>query len=68
MSKNDKTIQEKTDELNAIMSWFDGDDFALELALEKFKQAEILAKDIENDLSGLKNEIDVIKQRFDIES
>ncbi len=68
MSKNDKTIQEKTDELNAIMSWFDGDDFTLELALDKFKQAEILAKDIENDLSSLKNEIDVIKQRFDIES
>ncbi len=68
MSKQDKTIQEKTDELDAIVAWFDGEDFSLELALDKFKQAEVLAQDIQKDLTGLKNEINVIKQRFDVEA
>lgn len=68
MSKQDKTIQEKTDELDTIVAWFDGEDFSLELALDKFKQAEVLAKDIQKDLTGLKNEINVIKQRFDVEA
>ena len=67
MSKLNKTIQEKTDELDAIVAWFDGDDFSLELALDKFKQAESLAQDIQKDLTGLKNEINVIKQRFDVD-
>ncbi len=68
MSKQDKTIQEKTDELDTIVAWFDGEDFSLELALDKFKQAEVLAQDIQKDLTGLKNEINVIKQRFDVEA
>jgi len=68
MSKQDKTIQEKTDELDAIVAWFDSEDFTLELALDKFKQAEALAQDIQKDLTGLKNEINVIKQRFDVEA
>ena len=67
MSKLNKTIQEKTDELDAIVAWFDGDDFSLELALDMFKQAESLAQDIQKDLTGLKNEINVIKQRFDVD-
>ena len=68
MSKQDKTIQEKTDELDAIVAWFDSEDFTLESALDKFKQAEALAQDIQKDLIGLKNEINVIKQRFDVEA
>jgi len=68
MSKQDKTIQEKTDELDAIVAWFDSEDFTLESALDKFKQAEALAQDIQKDLTGLKNEINVIKQRFDVEA
>ena len=67
MSKQDKTIQEKTDELNAIVAWFDSDDFSLETALDRFKQAEGLAKEIEKDLSVLKNDINIIRQRFDSE-
>ncbi len=67
MSEKNKTIQEKTDELNAIVAWFDGDDFTLEYALSKFKLAEELAVGIEKDLSELKNEINIIKQRFDTE-
>lgn len=67
MSNPNKTIQEKTAELNELVAWFDSDEFALETALDKFKQAEALAQEIEKDLSGLKNDIQVVKQKFDSE-
>ena len=65
MPSKNKSIQEKTDELTNLVSWFDSDEFQLELALDKFKQAEKLATDIENDLTTLKNEINIVKQKFD---
>jgi len=65
MSVKDKTIQEKTIELTKLVGWFDGDDFKLEAALDKFKEAEDLAADIEKDLLSLKNEIQIVKQKFD---
>ena len=65
MSVINKTINQKTAELTQLVSWFDGDDFTLELALDKFKQAEKLAIEIEKDLLSLKNEIQIVKQKFD---
>jgi hypothetical protein len=35
------------------------------LALDKFKQAEKLTLEIEEDLKALKNEINIVKKRFD---
>lgn len=65
--KSDETIADKTTRLNGLVSWFDSDEFELELALVKFEEAEKLATEIENDLLGLKNKIDVLKVRFDEE-
>ncbi|HMM62351.1 MAG TPA: hypothetical protein PKC86_02215 [Candidatus Saccharibacteria bacterium] len=65
MSKTSKTIQEKTTELTDLVAWFDSDEFSLEEALDKFKLAETLASDIEKDLLALKNDIQVVKQKFD---
>lgn len=65
MTKNDKTIQQKIAELDELVAWFDSDDFTLEAALDKFKQAEQLANEIEKDLKSIKNEIEVVKQKFD---
>lgn len=67
MSGTNKTISEKTAALDELVSWFDSDDFTLEAALDKFKQAEALAKEIETDLASLKNDIQVVKQKFDSE-
>ena len=67
MSSKNKSIQEKTNELTKLVSWFDSDDFTLEKAIDKFKEAEKHAADIEKDLVTLKNEINVIKQKFDSE-
>lgn len=68
MSKSNKTIQEKTAELSNLVAWFDSDDFTLEAALDKFKEAEALAETIEQDLKSLKNDIQIVKQKFDSES
>jgi len=65
MSLKNKSIQEKTAELTKLVSWFDSDEFELELALDKFKEAEELATEIEHDLLTLKNEINIVKQKFD---
>lgn len=64
MPKNNQSIQEKTMRLAELTAWFDSDDFVLEQALDKFKEAEKLAAEIEKDLSELKNEITVVKQSF----
>ncbi len=68
MTKTSQTIQEKTESLNQLVAWFDSDEFTLEAALDKFKEAEMLAADIEKDLVALKNDIQIVKQKFDDES
>lgn len=68
MSKVNKTIAEKTAELNELVAWFDSDGFTLEAALDKFKEAEKLAAEIEKDLTELKNDIQVVKQKLDQEA
>ena len=66
MSANSKkTIAEKTASLDELVAWFNGGDFELEKALEKFKQAEALAAEIEQDLLLLKNDITIVKEKFD---
>jgi len=65
MSSTNKSIQEKTAGLTKLVAWFDSDEFTLESALDKFKQAEKLALDIEKDLTSLKNEIQIVKKKFD---
>lgn len=65
MSDKSKTIQQKIDQLGEQVAWFDSDEFAVESAIEKFKQAEKLAEEIEADLKGARNEITILKQKFD---
>lgn len=64
--ENKVTIAEKTAMLDNLVAWFDSDDFELEQALDKFSEAEKLAADIEADLLSLKNDIEVVKVRFDV--
>lgn len=67
MSEKNKTLQEKISELNELIAWFDSDDFSLEKAIDRFKEAEQLAGEIEKELSSFKNNITVLKQKFDSE-
>lgn len=65
---SDKTIQEKLADLSAFVDWFQSDDFSLEQALDKYKAAQELADGIEKDLTKLKNDIVIVKKKFDGES
>lgn len=59
-----KTIEEKMNELNSLLSWFDGEEFVLEQAIDKYKEAEKLADDIKQSLRAVQNEINIISQNF----
>ena len=68
MSEVNKTVQEKMSELSEHVAWFQSPAFKLEEAVTKFKQAEALAEEIEKDLTKLKNDIQVVKKKFDEEA
>lgn len=63
MAEN-KTINQKIAELDKATEWFYSDDFNLDEAVDKYKQASKLAKEIEKDLDELKNEIEVLSEDF----
>ncbi len=65
MSKtDDKTINQKIEQLNSDVEWFYGDDFSLDQATEKYQASIELAKEIESDLENLKNKITVLSEDF----
>lgn len=68
MSQENKTVQQKMTALTELVSWFQSTEFSLEEAVDKYKAAEALAEEIEKDLTKLKNDISVVKQRFDSEA
>lgn len=59
-----KSLNSKIAELDKKVEWFHSDDFELEQAVDKYKEAVKLAKEIEKDLDGLKNEIEILSEDF----
>lgn len=64
MAKTEKTLSQKISELDNKVDWFYGENFSLDQAAENYKAATALAKEIEEDLKNLKNEISVIDKDF----
>ncbi len=58
------SLNKKIEKLDTEVEWFYSDDFKLEEATDKYKNAVKLAKEIEDDLVKLKNEIEVISEDF----
>ncbi len=58
------SLNQKIEKLDTEVEWFYSDDFKLEEATSKYKEAVVLAKEIEKDLSELKNEIEVLTKDF----
>ena len=56
-SIQNKTVQDKLSDLSELVAWFQSPEFKLEEALDKYKQSEALAEEIETDLKKLKNDI-----------
>ena len=59
-----KTINQKIADLDQQVDWFYGEDFTLDQAATKYEEAVKLAKNIEDDLKNLKNQISVIDKDF----
>lgn len=59
------SVKDNLARLSEMIAWFQSDEFTLEQAVPMYKEAEAVAEKIEADLSELKNEITVIKQKFD---
>lgn len=57
MKSERESIATKTKQLNDLMAWFDGKDFSLEAAVDKYAEATKLASEIEKSLESLKNKI-----------
>lgn len=58
------SLNQKIEKLDAEVEWFYSDEFKLEDAVERYKDATKLAKEIEKDLNDLKNEIEVLTEDF----
>lgn len=61
---NQNNIEQKIAELDALIHKIESGEFELSEVSEKFEQALRLAKNIEEDLKGLKNKIFVLGEDF----
>ena len=61
---NEKTIEQMMAELNERIAWFQGDDFNLDEAKQRFVEARQLAKDITAALDDMQHEITVLSEDF----
>lgn len=59
-----KTLNEKLGEFNHLLDWFYSDEFDLGVAEVKYKEAIDMAKEIRQDLDGLKNRIEILSEDF----
>ena len=59
-----KTINQKIEDLDKSTDWFYSDDFNLDEAVEKYKAAIKIAKELQKDLDDLKNEVEVLAEDF----
>lgn len=60
----ENNISAKINKLNQQVEWFYGEDFSLDQAAAKYKEAAKLAREIEKDLNSLKNEISQVAEDF----
>ena len=62
--KENKTLNQKIEELEKSTDWFYSDDFNLDEAVKIYKEATSLAAELEKDLNNLKNEIEILSEDF----
>ncbi len=61
---NEKTIEQMMAELNERIAWFQGDDFNLDEAKQRFIEARQLAQDITAVLDDMQHDITVLGEDF----
>lgn len=60
-SEKQVTIEQKMEQLRQLAAWFEGDEFALQAAGDKFEEARKLADDIIKSLDNLENTVRIVK-------
>ncbi len=66
MTKNDPVdVTSKIAQFDELVEWFQSEEFAIEQAVDKLRAADTLATEIEQQLTAIKNDITVLKQKFD---
>lgn len=68
MSKDSKGLNQKLEELDKLLEWFDSSDIDLDEAIKKFDAGTKLTKDIRDHLKTIDNKITILKERFDIDA
>ncbi|NLA42665.1 exodeoxyribonuclease VII small subunit [Candidatus Saccharibacteria bacterium] len=63
MTKNRDSIENDIKQLEEIVAWFESDDFALEQAIDRHKEAQELADKINQQLLELKNTIEKVIEK-----
>lgn len=61
---NEKTIEQMMAELNERIAWFQGEEFNLDEARQRFIEARQLAKDITAVLDNMQHDIEVLGEDF----
>ena len=61
---NEKTIEQMMAELNERIAWFQGEEFNLDEAKQRFIEARQLAKDITAALDDMQHDITVLSEDF----
>lgn len=64
---NDMTIEQMMAELNGRIAWFQGDDFNLDEAKQRFIEARELSKKITATLEDMRHDIEVLSEDFNAE-
>lgn len=57
MKESNLTLEEKIAKIERETAWFEGDDFVLEKAIEKYKEIIALVTEVEKELTELENTI-----------
>lgn len=64
---NDMTIEQMMAKLNERIAWFQGDDFNLDEAKQRFIEARELSKKITATLEDMRHDIEVLSEDFNAE-
>jgi exodeoxyribonuclease VII small subunit len=65
MSAQRETVAEKLEKLESLLTWFESEEITIEESLKKYEEALQLAKEVEELLEKAKNNVEIIKQKFE---
>ena len=64
MSSKKSTVEDKIQELEELLVWFESDEVTVDTALARYERAEQIASELQDELEKAKNQVEVIKKKF----